>query len=232
MAEEERQRPPASDRDAIVWQARCLLRAARGATLATADDGQPVASLVTPAPAPDLSLLMLLSGLSPHTRHLRTEQRCGLMVMGDPTGPNPQTAPRLSVTGVAEPDADPAMRARWVARHPYAAFYADLGDFRIMRMRVTGGQFIGGFGSAHRLTQADLTPDPACVAAVAAAEPDLLARADAVADRLARSAGWRAAAIDVDGIDLVRDETVLRLAWHAPAADAAAVLAEIARLAG
>ena len=59
--------PPQPDRGQIVWQARSLLREARAATLATAEDGQPYASLVTPAPAPDLSLLMLLSGLSAHT---------------------------------------------------------------------------------------------------------------------------------------------------------------------
>ncbi len=78
--------------------ARTLLRAPV-ATLATAEDGQPYASLVTPAPAPDLSLLMLLSGLSPHTRHLRADGRCALMVVGEATGANPQTAPRLTVTG-------------------------------------------------------------------------------------------------------------------------------------
>ena len=40
-----------------------LLRAARAAALATVVDGQPFASLVTPAASPDRSLLMLLSGL-------------------------------------------------------------------------------------------------------------------------------------------------------------------------
>ncbi len=149
--------------------------AARSATLATAEDGQPYAALVTPAAAPDLSLLVLLSGLSAHTRHLRADGRCALMVQGAATDANPQTAPRLTVTGVAAPEPDPALKARWVARHPYAAFYADLADFRLVRIRPTGGQFVGGFASAHRLDAADLTPDPAAVAAVADAEASLLA---------------------------------------------------------
>ncbi|HET6194599.1 MAG TPA: pyridoxamine 5'-phosphate oxidase family protein, partial [Acetobacteraceae bacterium] len=58
------------------WQARVLLRAARAGTLATSIDGQPFASLVTPATAPDLSVLLFLSALSEHTRHLRQEPRC------------------------------------------------------------------------------------------------------------------------------------------------------------
>ncbi len=225
--------PP--NRSAITWQARLLLRAVRSATLATAEDGQPYAALVTPAPAPDLSVLLLLSGLSAHTRHLATDGRCALLVAGDPFDANPQTAPRLTVTGIATPEPDPALKARWVARHPYAAFYADLGDFRLLRLRPSGGQFIGGFASAHRLAQADLTPDPDAVAAVLAAEPSILAHvnadhADALA-RIAGSPGWQMAAVDVDGCDLRQGETVRRLAWSAPVADAGGVRAELVRLA-
>ena len=66
------------------WEARRLLRAARVGTLASAADGQPFASLVTPACAPDLSLLLLLSDLSEHTRHLRAEPRCSVLVAGPP----------------------------------------------------------------------------------------------------------------------------------------------------
>ncbi|WP_158747639.1 HugZ family protein [Acidisphaera sp. L21] len=223
------------DRQTIVWNARCLLRSARSATLATAEDGQPYAALVTPAPAPDLSLLMLLSGLSTHTKHLTLDGCCALMVMGDPDGANPQTAPRLTVTGLAEPEPDPAMKARWVARHPYAAFYADLGDFRLLRVRPTGGHFIGGFASAHRLTAAELTPDPDAVGAVLAAEESILTHvnadhADALA-RIAGSPGWRMAAVDVDGCDLVREDVVHRVAWSAPVADAGGVRNELVRLA-
>jgi putative heme iron utilization protein len=227
--------PVRPDRAAAIWQARCLLRAARGAVLATEDGGQPHASLVTPAPAPDLSLLVLLSGLSAHTRHLQVNGRCALLVQGEPTGPNPQTAPRLNVLGVAAPEPDPALKARWVARHPYAAFYADLGDFRLVRIRPTGGQFVGGFASAHRVTEADLTPDPAAVAAVAAAEAEVIEHmnadhADAV-HRMAGSAGWRMVAVDVDGCDLAREGEVLRIAWSAPVSDAGDIRRELIRLA-
>jgi putative heme iron utilization protein len=219
----------------MVWQARKLLRGARAATLATAEDGQPYAALVTPAPAPDLSLLVLLSGLSAHTRHLQADGRCALLVMGEATDDNPQTAPRLTVMGVASPEPDPALKARWVARHRYAAFYADLPDFRLVRIRPTGGQFIGGFASAHRLAAADLTPDPDAVAAVAEAEAGVIEHmtadhADAV-DRIAGSPGWRMVAVDVDGCDLAREEAVLRVPWRAPVADANAIRAELIRLA-
>ncbi len=227
--------PPRPSRAEIVWQARRLLRQARAATLATAEDGQPYAALVTPAPAPDLSLLMLLSGLSAHTRHLRDDGRCALMVTGEAADANPQTAPRLTVLGTAAREDDPALKARWVARHPYAAFYADLGDFRLLRLRPAGGQFIGGFASAHRLSAEDLTPDAVAVAAVAEAEADILLhmnrdRPDSVA-RIAGGEGWQMVAVDVDGCDLQQGETVRRIAWSAPAKDVDDVHRELIRLA-
>ncbi len=205
--------------------ARILARTARAATLATVMDGQPFASLVTPAPAPDGSLLMLLSGLSEHTRHLQTEPRCSLLLADHATDPNPQANARLTLTGLAAPEPDPALKARWIARHPYAAFYAEFADFVLWRVRPMAGLYIGGFASATRLRLADLTPDPAAVAAVASAEAEIIAHCNAdhpdTLARLAASPGhWRMTACDVDGCDLSHDETVRRIAWPAPVADA------------
>lgn len=220
--------------------ARLLLRAARAGSLATVSGGQPFASLVTPATAPDGSVLLLLSGLAPHTRHLQAEKRCSVMVMGAPTGANPQTAPRLSLTGAAAPEPDPALKARWVALHPYAAFYAGLEDFQLWRFRAEAGQFVGGFASAHRLRARDLGPNPDAVAAVAAAEAGILTHCNqdhaGAMDAIARAhggqgGGWRMIACDPDGCDLGREEIVLRVPWSATADSPSALRAELVSLA-
>jgi putative heme iron utilization protein len=218
------------------WEARRLLRAARAATLATNAQGQPFASLVTPATAGDLSVLLLLSSLSEHTRHLRADPRCALLVVGAAAEANPQTAPRLTVTGVAEADPDPALKARFLAVHPYARLYADFTDFAIWRVRPQAGLFVGGFARAVRLRGADLLPDAAGVAAVAADEAGILAHcngehAKALAAIAGRPGEWTMVSVDTDGCDLAQDETVLRVAWRAPAADGGAVRAELVRLA-
>ena len=124
---------------AAAWEARKLMRAARVGTLATSVQGQPFASLVTPACAADLSLLLLLSGLSEHTRHLRTEQRCSVLVAGEQAEANPQTTPRVTVTGIAEVVDDAALKARYLAVHPYASLYADFGDFALWRIHLANG---------------------------------------------------------------------------------------------
>src|SRR3984885_1663809 len=110
--------------DDSVRTARCLLRSARVGTLATSAKGQPFASLVTPACMPDGALLLLLSGLSEHTRHLVADPRCSVMVSGGAVSDNPQMTPRVTVTGVAERVDEAALKERYLAVHPYAGMYA------------------------------------------------------------------------------------------------------------
>lgn len=227
------------------FEARKLVRAAASATLATVTEGQPFAALATPAATPDLSILMLLSSLSEHTRHLRQEGRCALLYAGAPESTNPQTAPRVTLTGMAEPvpEAEVAgLKARWLARHPYAALYADFGDFSLWRMRPQAALMVGGFARATRLKRADLLPDPAAVAALEAAEAEIIAHVNADhADALAAMAqglheqgagqDWRLVAVDSDGCDLAAGETVIRHAWTAPVADADGVRAGLIKAA-
>jgi putative heme iron utilization protein len=225
-------------------EARRLIRAARSATLATAQAGQPFASLVTPAMAPDLSPLMLLSSLSEHTRHLHADPRCALLITGAPTGPNPQTAPRVTVTGMAElvpADQVAALKARWLAVHPYAALYADFGDFALWRVRIGGALLVGGFARAVRLKASALLPDEAAVVAVAAAEAEIIGHvnedhADAVAAIATGLLGgapgpWRLVTVDPDGCDISDGEASHRLAFPAPLGDADAVRMALIRAA-
>jgi putative heme iron utilization protein len=219
------------------FESRKLLRAARSGTLATvADGGQPFASLVTPACAPDLSLLLLLSNLSEHTRHLRAEPRCSLLVCGTAEGANPQTAPRVTVTGIAEVADDPASKSRYLAVHPYASLYADFGDFHLWRIRPMAALFVGGFARAVRLRQADLGPDPGAVAAIAEAEAGIISHCnndhpDALAAIAGEAHDWRMVSADTDGTDLALGERVERFHWSAPVTDAGGVRAELVRMA-
>ena len=225
-------------------EARRLVRAAGSATLATQANGQPFASLVTPAAAPDLSPLLWLSTLSEHTRQLRAEPRCALLFTGEPDGPNPQTTPRVTLTGQAErvEGAEAAaLKARWLARHPYAALYADFGDFALWRIAPGGALLVGGFARAVRLRLADLLPEPAAVAALAAAEAGIIEHvnadhADAVAAiaegllgqaPVAAGEAWRMVAVDVDGADMAAGERVCRLHFSRPVSAAEGVRAEL-----
>jgi putative heme iron utilization protein len=217
------------------WQARCLLRATRSGCLATSAGGQPFASLVTPACMPDGSLLLLLSQLSEHTRHLAADPRCSVMVTGVAEDANPQTMPRVTVTGVAEIVAQPALKARYLAVHPYAAMYADFGDFATWRIMPVAGLIVAGFGRAFRLKAADLAANTEAVASVLASEPGILSHcnqdhASALAAIAGQPSAWRMVTADVDGFDLAQEERVVRFAWSAPVASAADIRRELVRL--
>ena len=223
--------------DDPAFEARKIVRGARGATLATAvDGGQPFASLVTPACAADFSILLLLSDLSEHTRHLRAEPRCSILAVGTAESANPQTAPRVTVMGVADVSDDPALKARYLAIHPYAALYADFGDFHLWRVRPMAALFVGGFARAVRIRRDDLLPDPAAVTAIAAAEAGIIGHCNndhpGALVRIAGATGdWRMVTADTDGADLALNETVRRFHWSAPVADSVGVRGELVRMA-
>lgn len=210
-----------------VRESRQIMRAAVCASLATSAAGQPFVSLVTPAIAPDLAALLWISTLSEHTRHLAAEPRCALLFTGAAEGPNPQTAPRITVTGLAEPVPAvevPSLKARWLARHPYAAIYADFADFSLWRIRPQAALYVGGFARALRLRAAQLAPDAAAVDAIATAETDIIAHMNDhhpqacanIAQALCGGSpgAWRMVAVDVDGCDLTDGNQTLRFAFQ------------------
>lgn len=185
---------------------------------------------------PDGALLILVSRLSEHTRHLMADPRCSVMVMGPANGPNPQTTARVTITGEAVVTEDPALKARFLAVHPYAALYAGFGDFSTWRIAPAAGLLVGGFARAHRLKASELAPPPDAVAAIAAAEDSIIAHCNQDhPEALAAIAGdpgeWRMVTADVDGFDLALGERTVRHAWSSPVNDPGDVRRELVRMA-
>ena len=193
---------------------RQVARACRKATLATVlEDGAPYASLVTVAFDHDLSPILLLSGLADHTRNLAADGRCSLLLDGTDGLANPQTGPRVTLTGRAAPAVDDgALRARFLARHPGAALYADFADFSIWRVAAERAHFVGGFGRAVWFP-APFGLRPETIAALTAAEAALVEQANASHPL---PEGWRVAALDADGADLANADQSRRLCFRAP----------------
>ena len=145
----------AANQEALA-EAAALMLGARAGALATVHEGVPHAALVTPALDADAQPILLLSTLAVHTRQLKAHPACALLVTGPAASENPQTAPRLCLTGEARPIPPEPVRARFLAAHPYAAQYVDFGDFGFWKFFVHDVQYIGGFGRAMRLNFAAL----------------------------------------------------------------------------
>lgn len=140
----------------FVREAAALLQAARSGVLATTQAGWPHAALVTPALGPDGLVLLLLSELSTHTRHLHADPRCALLVTGVAAAENPQTLPRLSLRGTAYPTGGDSARAAYLQRHPYAELYAGFTDFHFWVLKPEEAYYVGGFATAASLQIAAL----------------------------------------------------------------------------
>ncbi len=141
-----------------------LIRHQRVAALGTLADGAPFVSLVAYVAEDDLcGFLLHLSGLSPHSRHLRADPRASLLI-AEPERPevdDVQTLARVTLSGRVEltPRDSPAYlagQARYLARHPAAAMLFDFVDFDLYRFAVDGARYVGGFARAYTLTIAHL----------------------------------------------------------------------------
>jgi len=131
---------------------RELLAAERHAVLATLSarrGGWPFPSLAPYALSTDGEPLLLLSDLAEHTHNLRADPRASLFVQDGNARADPQAGSRVTILGQVEPVAEPELttaRAAYLGRHPHAADYLTLGDFRLFVLRIRAARFIGGFG--------------------------------------------------------------------------------------
>ena len=207
--------------------ARKLLRTARYGALATLEPGTgaPFASRVATATEVGGDPVILVSQLSGHTGAILADPRCSLL-LGEPGSGDPLAHARITLMCRAErlergaPENDEAER-RYLNRHPKAKLYAGFKDFSFFRLRIESASLNGGFAKAYRLDRDDIVLAGPAVAAIAAGEQSAIAHMNAdhpvTLDFYARhfagarDTGWRAVAIDPEGMDLQRSDSTRRI---------------------
>ncbi|KTQ79378.1 hypothetical protein NS226_22945 [Aureimonas ureilytica] len=204
--------------DAARALARRLLGESRHAALATVTmpDGQPLATRVALSTLPSGDVVLLLSDLSEHSRALASHPRASLLV-GHTAPGDGLRQPRLTLRGHVVrlvPGADEARaRARYLARLPEAALYADFADFACYSLTIVDGLLNAGFARAHRLDRADLCRDPspemearesAIIRHMNEDHPDSLSRIIA-SQRTTDQTNWRIATLDPLGFEALSD---------------------------
>ncbi|MDZ5450738.1 HugZ family protein [Labrys sp. ZIDIC5] len=228
-----------------VAEGKALLRRIRAGALATLDssDGSPFASLVNTATDFDGAPLLLLSRLAAHRTNLEKDARISLLLSEGGKG-DPLAHARLTVKGIAEiveGEEASACKARFLARHPKSALYADFPDFSFFRVTVSGGHLNGGFARAALLSAEELLTDVKDAEALRMAEAGAIEHmnadhADAVrlyATKLlgGRDGPWRISGIDPEGLDLTFADDTLRLVFDKPVLDATALRLTLVHLA-
>jgi heme iron utilization protein len=130
-------------------RARTLAELAPDSTLCTlGQDGVPYGSLVLHGiHSASGNGVLLISEMAEHTRNLRRDSRCSLLVV-EPGSGNPLARGRVTLTGTAEVVTSQGTEYRdsFLKKNPSALRYVDFGDFSVWRIAVTGVRYIGGFG--------------------------------------------------------------------------------------
>jgi putative heme iron utilization protein len=156
-------------------RARTIVSAQSRAALSTISldpPGAPFGSVITYGLDPSGQPCFFVSTMAEHTRNIDADPRASVLVVEDtPPGADPLASGRVTLMGEAREITDPtergAARDGYLAANP-AAFYVDYGDFRCLRLDVTGVRYVGGFGRMSWVDVADYaaaSPDP--LAAVA-----------------------------------------------------------------
>ncbi len=116
-----------------------MVRAALKGALATVHkvSGHPYASLVLTATDVEGAPILLISKLAVHTQNLGADPRASLLVDATGTEADPMEGARVTLIGALQPTDSPTARARYLARHPSAAGYADFPDFGFFKLSPT-----------------------------------------------------------------------------------------------
>jgi heme iron utilization protein len=202
---------------------RKLLRRARTCSLSTLEvEGKgPYGSLASIATDQMGYPILLISNLAVHTQNLLADSRASVLVSELPASGDPLTGARVTVMGHFTKAGDELTPRRYLARHPDASFYAGFADFSYWRMEPKALHGVAGFGRISTLASADAFPNAAEMveleaSAIAHMNEDHARAVQDYAKRLGgEGEGWRIAAIDGDGCDLVKETQSLYLPFPA-----------------
>ncbi|MTI08654.1 HugZ family pyridoxamine 5'-phosphate oxidase [Curvivirga aplysinae] len=166
--------------------------------------------------------ILFISNLAEHTKALKENPVCSLLLDGTTGLRNPLTGARATLQGAIEfldgIEAEQA-KTRYISRHHSARMYQDFPDFNVVRFNPTRAHLVAGFGKIHWINWADiLTNDD--VSELTLAETDIVTHmnedhADVlnlIANKLLnrKGVGWQLTGVDPDGCDLQLEGQMIR----------------------
>lgn len=98
-------------------------------------------------------ILMFMSDLSPHVRHIDHDPRASLLIQ--PTVDDPGKtlqSPRVTLFGKVEKhERSEELEQFWLSEHPEASVWISFSDFSFYRMPISKARLIEGFGSMSNI---------------------------------------------------------------------------------
>jgi putative heme iron utilization protein len=112
--------------------------------------GYPFGSVVPFCLDGDGHVIILISDLAQHTKNLKADAHCSLLVLGE--GDDVQTAARLTIMANAQAVANTELDAiaqRYYRYFPQSRDFHRVHDFHFWRLTAVKYRYIGGFGRIH-----------------------------------------------------------------------------------
>ncbi len=140
----------------IINEVHLHLTGSNHASLAVFDpDGQyPSVSRVSMAAGNNSTPIILVSALSPHTKALKANANCSLLI-GEIGKGDPMAQSRITLfcrAFVVEDEEREKVRADFLENNAKAINYIDLPDFAFWNLRVERATYIAGFGRAYQIS--------------------------------------------------------------------------------
>jgi putative heme iron utilization protein len=148
----------------LTRELRKLLKTQRLAALGTlTDEGAPFVSMVPFAIERTLGCLVIhVSTLAAHTRHLQARPRVSLLVCVSETPDEPvHDLHRVTLEGRARVLGRESLdwlacKTAYLERFPNVAFMTELGDFAFVAIDINAARHVSGFGAARSVDQDEL----------------------------------------------------------------------------
>jgi len=139
----------------IINEVQSLLAGSIYASLAVFDpDGKyPAVSRVSMVAPKNCNPIILISALSPHTKALKENANCSLLI-GNISDGDPMAQSRITLFCRAfevQDNEREKIRTGFLEHNPKAINYIDLPDFSFWNLRVERATYIAGFGRAYQI---------------------------------------------------------------------------------
>jgi len=137
--------------------ARQLITTAQTAALGVIhpETGAPHVTRIAIATDPDGAPLTLISDLALHTRALRKQPRCSILLASDGEKGDPLTHPRITLSVDAQFHEGKELRESYLAQRPKATLFVDFADFHFVSFKIETADLNAGFGKAYQLSCTD-----------------------------------------------------------------------------
>ena len=234
-----------SQSTAVAAGARALVRQCDRAMLSTAqadDGGWPYGSLVMTACDYEGRPIMLLSDLAEHSKNLKQDARISLLFDATDGLEDPLAGARVTVMGRAVLTKTLTDRARYLARHPASAVYADFADFKFYSLEVTRVHQVAGFGKIDWISAEAFPCETSQMTEFSAGEVQIIEKLnresmdeESLYGRISlvlAGGNWGFTGIDPEGCDLRAGGRVRRIPFDKPVTNLADALDALKELAG